>query len=194
MTHVITLQMSNQRVPRWLTGRHLGLRGSAARPEWGREMEVPFAIALERGKTLKLADLNSGFTRPDTIALAYFEASLLVDHIVRTYGEAKLQALVRSYGQGLEGDAAIEKTIGVSLAQLQTSFDTSLDKRFGALRTALRAIPGTVPPGARGEGAGRPLALDLAELRMAAEAHPDHYAAQLALGQALAGGRGSRRV
>ena len=50
-------------------------------------MEVPFALALERGKALKLADLNSGFTRPDTIALAYFEASLLVDHIVATYGE-----------------------------------------------------------------------------------------------------------
>ena len=80
-------------------------------------MEMPFALALERGKTLKLADLNSGFTRPDTIALAYFEASLLVDHIVRTYGDAKLQALVSSYGEGLEGNAAIEKRVGVTLPE-----------------------------------------------------------------------------
>ena len=93
-------------------------------------MEIPFAMALERGKTLKLADLNSGFTRPDTIALAHFEASLLVDHIVRTHGDAKLQALVKSYGQGMEGNAAIEKTVGVTLPDLQASFDKALDARF----------------------------------------------------------------
>src|SRR3954471_12087268 len=122
MTHVITLQMSNQRIPRWLTEGISEYEETQARPDWGREMEVPFALALERGKALKLADLNSGFPRPDTIALAYFEASLLVDHIVRTYGNDKLQALVRSYGQGLEGNAAMEKRMGVTLPELQASF------------------------------------------------------------------------
>ena len=105
-------------------------------------MEIPFAMALERGKTLKLADLNSGFTRPDTIALAYFEASLLVDHLVQTYGDAKLHALVQSYAQGLEGDAAVEKTVGVTIPELQASFDKALDARFGNLRAALRPLPG----------------------------------------------------
>jgi tetratricopeptide (TPR) repeat protein len=186
MAHVITLQMSNQRVPRWLTEGISEYEEAQARTEWGREMEVPFALALERGKTLKLADLNSGFTRPDTIALAYFEASLLVDHIVRTHGAQKLQALVRSYAQGLEGNDAIEKTVGVSLDQLQASFDKSLDARFGALRAALRPVPGAAAPDAPGGRGGRPQALDLAALRAAAAAHPDNYAAQLAHGQALA--------
>ena len=174
MAHVITLQMSQQRVPRWLTEGISVYEESKERPEWGRDMEVPFAMALERGKALKLADLNSGFTRPDTIALAYFQASLLVDHIVSTYGEPKLQALVSSYGQGLEGNAAIEKTIGVSLDQLQASFDKALDARFGALRTALR-----------GAG-GKPAGGDINTLRAAAVAAPGSYVAQLALGQALA--------
>jgi tetratricopeptide (TPR) repeat protein len=149
-------------------------------------MEIPFAMALERGKTLKLADLNSGFTRPDTIALAYFEASLLVDHVVRTYGDAKLQALVRSYGQGLEGDAAIEKTIGVTVPDLQGSFDKALDARFGPLRAALRAIPGSTGPPAPGEGGARPAKLDVAAMRAAAAEHPGSYEAQLAYGEALA--------
>ncbi len=186
MAHVITLQMSNQRIPRWLTEGISEYEETRARPEWGREMEIPFAMALERGKALKLADLNSGFTRPDTIALAYFEASLLVDHIVKTYGEAKLQALVRSYGQGMEGDAAVEKTVGVTLPQLQASFDTALDARFGGLRAALRAIPGTVGHPGPGEGARRPATLDVTALRLTAAAHPGNYGAQLALGQALA--------
>ena len=186
MAHVITLQMSNQRIPRWLTEGISEYEEGQARPEWGREMEVPFALALERGKTLKLADLNSGFTRPDTIALAYFQASLLVDHIVQTFGAPKLQALVRSYGEGLEGNAAVEKTIGVSMDDLQASFDKSLDTRFGALRAALRAIPGGVAPGEHAILARPAAALDLATLRAAAVSHPGSYAAQLAYGRALA--------
>ncbi len=183
MTHVITLQMSNQRIPRWLTEGISEYEETQARPDWGREMEIPFALALERGKALKLADLNSGFTRPDTIALAYYEASLLVDHIVRTYGEAKLQALVKSYGEGLEGNDAIEKRVGVTLPELQASFDKALDSRFGSIRAALRAIPGTPDTGGRG---GRPPAMDITGLRAAAGAHPGNYEAQLAYGQALA--------
>jgi tetratricopeptide (TPR) repeat protein len=185
MAHVITLQMSNQRIPRWLTEGISEYEETQARPDWGRDMEIPFAMALERGKTLKLADLNSGFTRPDTIALAYYEASLLVDHIVKTYGDAKLQALVRSYGEGLEGNDAIEKKIGVTLPELQGSFDKALDAHYGGMRAALRAIPGaTAAPAA--QMAGRGGRLDVAELRAAAAAHPGNYSAQLAYGQALA--------
>lgn len=176
MAHVFTLQMSKQRVPRWLTEGISVYEESRARPEWGRDMEVPFAVALEQGKALKLRDLNAGFNRPDTIALAYYQASLLVDHIVKTQGEAKLHALVRSYGTGAEGDAAIEKALGVSLDGLQASFSQSLDGRFSALRAALRETPvSTAAPGA-----------GIEVLRTAAAAAPNSFSAQLALGQALA--------
>ena len=97
-------------------------------------MEVPFAIAMEQGKVLKLKDLNSGFTKPETIALAYFEASLLVDHIVETKGEAALRQLLLTYGDGTEGDAAIQKGLGITIDQLQTTFDASLDARFSSIR------------------------------------------------------------
>ncbi len=54
LAHVITLQMSNQRVPRWLTEGISVYEEGRARPEWGRDMEVPFAVAMEQGKVLKL--------------------------------------------------------------------------------------------------------------------------------------------
>ncbi len=65
------------------SGRRRG-RGAA----WGREMEVTFAGALNRGQVMKLRDLNSGFSNPELISLAYYEASLLVEHIVARFGEA----------------------------------------------------------------------------------------------------------
>ncbi|HSC25666.1 MAG TPA: tetratricopeptide repeat protein [Vicinamibacterales bacterium] len=173
LAHVITLQMSSQRVPRWLTEGVSVHEEGRARAVWGRDMEVPFAIALERGQVLKLRDLNSGFTKPDTIALAYYQASLLVDHIVKTHGAAALRALLRTYGEGVEGDAAIAKGLGVSIDQLQASFDKSLDARFASLRAALRE---------QDKGGSD----DLESLRATAAARPHSYRAQLALGAALA--------
>jgi tetratricopeptide (TPR) repeat protein len=176
MAHVITLQMSNQRVPRWLTEGVSVYEETQAKPAWGRDMEVPFAMALERGQVLKLSDLNSGFTKPETIALAYYQASLLVEHIIASRGEAALRTLLRSYGQGLEGDDAVEKGLGVSLDQLQTSFDAMLAQRFGTVRAALRDQARAMP-----EGGG-----DLQSLRANAGVNPGSYRAQLALGAALA--------
>ncbi|MEO7271302.1 MAG: tetratricopeptide repeat protein [Vicinamibacterales bacterium] len=175
LTHVITLQMSKQRVPRWLTEGVSVYEERQARPEWGREMEVPFAIAMEQGKVLKLKDLNSGFTKAETIALAYFEASLLVDHIVASKGEAALRQLLLTYGDGTEGDAAIQKGLGVSIDQLQTTFDASLDTRFSALRAALRDQP---------QPQGREP--DVNALRLSAGMMPGSYRAQMAYGLALA--------
>ena len=175
MAHVITLQMSNQRVPRWLTEGTSVYEETQAKPAWGRDMELPFALALERGQVLKLKDLNSGFTKPETIALAYYQASLLVEHIVESHGDSALRSLVRAYSDGTEGDAAINKALGVSIDQLQASFDKSLDARFSTVRAALKEQP-------KGGGAGA----DITALKLAAATHPNSYQAQLALGAALA--------
>ena len=179
LAHVITLQMSNQRVPRWLTEGISVYEEGRKTPSWGSEMEVPFALALERGQVLKLRDLNSGFTKPDTIALSYYQASLLVDHIVATRGEAALRTLVRVYGEGAEGDAAVSKGLGISIDELQGTFDKMLDQRFNAVRASLRDIAKPRPAEERPS-------TDIAALKAAAADRPGSYRAQLALGAALA--------
>jgi tetratricopeptide (TPR) repeat protein len=178
LAHVYTLQMSNQRIPRWLTEGVSVHEETRQRPEWGGEMEVPFALAIERGQVLKLKDLNSGFTKPDTIALSYYQASLLVDHIAATHGEPALRALIRAYADGLEGEAAVSKSLGVTFDQLQATFDKMLEQRFGPLRAALRdqAKPVEVPGGTG----------DIAMLKMVASQNPGSFRAQLQLGAALA--------
>jgi cellulose synthase operon protein C len=180
LAHVITLQLSNQRVPRWLTEGISVYEEAQARAEWGRDMEVPFAVALQRREILKVKDLNSGFTRPDTIALAYYEASLLVDHIVATYGRDAVRRLLVAYGEGLEGEAALKKGLGASTDQLQATFDTALDKRFASLLAALR------PASADGPSEEPRRAPGIDALKAAAAADPTSYRAQLALGRALA--------
>ena len=174
MAHVVTLQMSKQRIPRWLTEGISVYEEAKYRPEWGRDMDVTFARAMDRGKVLKLRDLNAGFTRPDTISLAYYQASLLVDHIVTTRGQAALNALVRSFAEGIENEAAVKRTLNVDFDGLQAGFDKTIEDRFGAMRRALRDSDKPVD------------ASSIEALKAAAAAKPENYIAQLALGQALA--------
>ena len=176
MAHVFTLQMSKQRIPRWLTEGISVHEEAKKRAEWSRDMEVTFARAMDRNKVLKLRDLNAGFTRPDTISLAYYQASLLVDHIVATKGQAALNALVKSYGDGIDNDTALQRTLGVDIDTLQVSFDRSLEERFGGMRRAL------ADAGKPAEGGGAPVDT----LKANAAAKPDNFMAQLAFGKALA--------
>jgi tetratricopeptide (TPR) repeat protein len=174
LAHVITLQMSKQRIPRWLTEGISVYEEGKQRPEWGRDMEVTFARAMDKGKVMKLRDLNAGFTRPDTISLAYYEASLLVDHIVSTRGQQALNTLVRAFADGVDSDAALKRAINVDFDGLQETFSSALDDRFGAMRRALHDVDSQVD------------ASSIDALKAAAAAKPESYLAQLALGQALA--------
>jgi tetratricopeptide (TPR) repeat protein len=92
---------------------------------------------------------------------------------VKTYGDDKLRTLLRSYGEGLEGDAALTKTLGASMEQLQATFDKAVDERFGPLRAALRPAKGVDLS-------------DPAALQTAVASHPRNYSVHLAYGRTLA--------
>jgi tetratricopeptide (TPR) repeat protein len=123
---------------------------------------------------LKIRDLNSGFTSAQTISFAYYQASLLVEHIVEVHGQPKLRALVAAYGDGSDTETAIRTALGVDIDALQQSFDRMLEQRYAGLRRAL-AAPEGLSPG---------LAID--RLKAMAAEHPDSFAVQMTLGEALA--------
>ena len=173
LAHVITLQMSNQRIPRWLSEGISVFEEKRARREWGREMEMEFAHTLEKGGVLTLRNLNAGFSDPKTISLSYYEASLLVEHIVERFGEAKLHDLVKSFTSGIDTETALTQAVGVTIDDLQATFTGFLDRNFGSLRRALKqpdlpAQGGTVD-----------------ELKALAAKDPDSYPLQMLLGQTL---------
>jgi len=174
LAHVITLQMSNQRVPRWLTEGISVFEEKRARREWAREGDIAFASAMKHGEAIKLRELNAAFQNPKLISMAYFEGSLVVEHLVEKFGDGGLRRLLRSYGQGLDTDAALKAALQTDLDQLQSSFDQMLDKRFGDLEQVM-----TTPA----EGNLQRAPLDT--LRKYAADQPRSYPVQLALGAAL---------
>jgi tetratricopeptide (TPR) repeat protein len=173
--HVITLQMSNQRVPRWLTEGISEYEEQRARPEWRRDMDLMYAGLLDRGETIKLADLNAAFQNPKTISLAYYEGSLVVEHIVGAYGQGGLNKLLRTFGLGMETDAALKAALNTSFAEMQAGFDETVEKKFGAMRRAM-----AMPEGAEDVAKMAPTAV-----KALAEANPRSFPLQMALGRAL---------
>ena len=191
IAHVVTLQMSAQRLPRWLSEGVSVYEEQRARPEWGRDQAMSFARALNDGSVLPLRELNGGFSDPRTISLAYFQASVLVEHIVDRYGEPLLRELITAYGRGLDTEEALE-SIGLDFDTLQASFDEAVAARFGALQEALRPVasraqeapePPADPAAAPEEEPDPAAQLDV--LRGLAEEHPGSYELQFALGRAL---------
>lgn len=174
LAHVITLQMSNNRVPRWLTEGISVWEEKVHRPEWSRGMDMSFASMLNRKETLKLRDLNAAFTDGRTISLAYYEGGLLVEHIVGKYGEDGLHKLLYAYAKGLDFDAALKEALNVNIDQLQADFDQTLEKMFGTLRVALQMEQGID---------FRKMPAD--EVKKYAAQHEGSYAAQLTLGEVL---------
>jgi tetratricopeptide (TPR) repeat protein len=172
MAHVITLQMSNNRLPRWLSEGISVFEERRARSDWGREMEVRFAQALEEGKLLKVRDLNEGFSDPQLISLTYYQASLVAEHLIGTYGEPALWRLLRAYGEGLETEDAFVSAFEVTIDEVQESFDARLERDYGPLRAALQTP--TFPESAT-----------LDQLQAIASDSPGSFAVQMRLAVAL---------
>jgi tetratricopeptide (TPR) repeat protein len=172
MAHVITLQMSNNRLPRWLSEGASMYEERRGRPEWGRETDLAYAQALNDNKLLKLDVIGEGFSDPELIGLTYYQASHVVEHLMETYGEPSFWALLRAYGRGLETDAALKEIYGITLAELQTAFDARMDKQYAALRAALKRPQVQGTPG-------------LEELKALAAANPGSFPVQMQLGVEL---------
>ena len=172
--HVITLQMSNQRVPRWLTEGISEWEEQRAHRDWTRPGDANYARLLNRGETIKLRDLNEAFQDPKRISLAYYQGRLVVDYLVATFGQNGLNKLLRAYGLGLDTDTALKQVLNTSLDQLQVGFDQYIEGAFGDLRKAL-----VVPKDA--ELARTPVD----GLRTLARENPRSYPVQQALGIAL---------
>ena len=184
LAHVITIQMSNQRVPRWLTEGISEWEEMQARKDWTRPGDAMFARVLNRGEDIKLKDFNESFQDPKRISLAYYQASLLVEHLVTTFGDAGLRKLVRSFADGIDTEAALKTTLNTNFDQLQAGFDQSLDRVFGPMRRALASDSGI--PGTTGVNDQALASMPLDKLRPYAADHPRSYRAQMALGRALA--------
>ena len=134
--HVITLQMTGNRMPRWLSEGISVYEEREGRPYWGRSQGLDLVRAFEQEKLLHVADLNSGFSGAQNSAdlgFAYFQAYLVVDFIADEYGFEKLVELVDQYGLIKEEEERFAEVFDQNLEQFDVAFRGWIDRRVAEI-------------------------------------------------------------
>jgi Flp pilus assembly protein TadD len=173
MAHVFTLQLSKYNVPRWLTEGLSVYEEYKRNPAWGREITLEYARALEEHKTFGFKGLAQGFKDPARLSLAYFEASIVVEHLENLGGDQAVRTLLQAYADGATDAEAFSKAFGKNLDDIETGYNAFVEKQYGALRDALKDPPKQVAKD------------DLAGLKDLAASAPGNFTAQMAYAGAL---------
>ncbi len=130
--HVITLQMTNNRMPRWLSEGISVWEEREGRPYWGRSQGLDLVRAASEDKLLHVAELNSGFSGARNnadLGFAYFQSYLVVDYIAENYGFDKLVELVKQYAFIKEDSERFSEVFNLSLDEFDRGFRSWIDLR-----------------------------------------------------------------
>lgn len=132
LVHVWTLQMTNNRMPRWLSEGISVWEEGQFRPEWGRRQGLELVRAVEQQRLLPVGMLNEGFTGARSnsdLSFAYFQSYLVVDYIAEHFGFEKLLALVHEYAHIREESEMFANVFDVDMDEFDAGFRSWIDQR-----------------------------------------------------------------
>jgi tetratricopeptide (TPR) repeat protein len=124
--HVITLNLTHNKMPRWLSEGISVYEERQANPAWGEQLTPKYREMILGGELTPISELSAAFLMPPTgehLQFAYYESSLVVQFIIERFGFAKLLAILRDLGTGAE----INQTIAKHTVAMNT-----LEKDFAA--------------------------------------------------------------
>ena len=153
--HVITLQMTDNRMPRWLSEGISVWEEREGRPYWGRSQGLDLVRAAEEGQLLHISELNSGFTNARSnadLGFAYFQSYLVVDYITENYGFEKLVELIKQYAFIKEDSERFDEVFGESLNEFDAGFLAWIDARVADINVYVHSED--VPDDGEGHGHG----------------------------------------
>lgn len=170
--HVITLQKTNNRMPRWLSEGISVYEELEANPSWGQRMNPMYKKMLQGEDFVPLSKLSGAFLQPKSgvhLQFAYFESSLAVRYLIDTHGLPLLRKLLVDLGMGVPVDDAFARLYGDTVA---------LDEGFASY---VKKLTEEFSPMTDFNAEGLPRRAVVAELKEVLEEKPNSYPAQLLL-------------
>jgi tetratricopeptide (TPR) repeat protein len=108
--HVITLGITRNKMPRWLSEGISVYEERQANPTWGQAMNPRYREMVLGDGFKPIGELSAAFMSPKTpadVQFAYFESELVVEYLVQTYGLDALKQILVDLGQGVYINEAI---------------------------------------------------------------------------------------
>jgi cellulose synthase operon protein C len=147
-THIITLQMTDNRVPRWFSEGLSVYEERKAYPGWGDDMKLDYLRVIKqipppasprggRGaseppaerrvtpKLLPISELNDGFMHPKypgQVLVSYYQASMVADYIEMKWGFPAIRNMLMLYKAGKNTEQVFREALNVSLEGFDTEF------------------------------------------------------------------------
>jgi cytochrome c-type biogenesis protein CcmH/NrfG len=124
-THVITLQLTRNKLPRWLSEGISVYEERLANPTWGEHLNPRYREMILEGALTPLSKLSAAFLTPRSelhLQFAYFQASLVVQFLVERFGSDKLASILADLGRGAEVNRTLEQHTA-ALASLEKDFE-----------------------------------------------------------------------
>jgi tetratricopeptide (TPR) repeat protein len=133
--HVVTLNLTNNKMPRWLSEGISVYEERACNPTWGQHMNPHYRKMILGGELTPISRLSSAFLSPPTpmhLQFAYYESSLVVEFLVDRYGLEAVKAILSDLGKGEEINHVIAKHT-MAMDELEKAFETFARQRAESL-------------------------------------------------------------
>lgn len=133
LAHVVTLGLSKNKVPRWLTEGISVHEEHVYAVNSDREMDLDLYNYFMSGEIVPVRELNRIFGGPK-ILFGYFQGGLLCDFLVEQRGEGVLVEMLQQFAKDGETPAVVQSVLGMSCEELDREFLAWLE------RTRIRAM------------------------------------------------------
>jgi len=134
LVHVVTLGLSRNKVPRWLTEGISVHEEHVYSKSGDREMDLDLFNYFKSGEIVPVRELNRIFGGPK-IMFGYFQGGLLADYLVELRGESVLHEMLQRYARDEETPGVIEAVLGMSCEELDRAFLDWLERtRISAMK------------------------------------------------------------
>lgn len=129
--HVVTLNDTRNRMPRWLSEGISVYEERQADPAWGERMNLAYRDLILHGELTPLGELSGAFLQPknsEHLQFAYFESSLVVEFLVNRFGLDTLKKILLDLRDGREANQAIAART-LALPDLEKQFAAFVRER-----------------------------------------------------------------
>ncbi|MDZ4684946.1 MAG: hypothetical protein SH850_07620, partial [Planctomycetaceae bacterium] len=110
--HVVTLELTKNRMPRWLSEGISVYEERLANPAWGERMSPRYREWILTGRLTPLDEMSGAFLSPESplhLQFAYYQASLVVQFLTEVYDSVKLRDVLTDLAGGLPVEIALER-------------------------------------------------------------------------------------
>ena len=122
--HVVTLEKTNNRMPRWLSEGISVYEETQRDQSWGESMTPSYREMLLSDDLTPVSDLSAAFLNPKSpldLQFAYYQSSLVVEFLIDQHGIDALKQILVDLGDGLPINDALARNVG-SLEKLDSQF------------------------------------------------------------------------